>query len=539
MYIACICISTQAIAFARQEDKPRLVIGIVVDQMRYDYLLRYWDKFGENGFKKLINEGFLCSNTHYNYVPTYTGPGHASIFTGTSPAVNGIISNNIFDRATGRTFYCVHDESAQPVGTKDTLSRVSPRNMYSSTIGDQLHLAENFASKVIGIALKDRAAILPAGHSANAAYWFDGSTGKWVSSSYYMDELPKWARNFNDKKRPDALLAQQWNTLLPIGKYTESSADDNAWETPFAGEGKPVFPHDLPALKSGYNDYNLIKSTPFGNTLTREFAEAAIKNEQLGKDGITDMLTLSFSATDYVGHSFGPHAVETEDTYLRLDRDIAYFIEFLNRQVGNGNYLLFLTADHGISETPGFLQAHKMPGGYFNTSQMLSQLKAMLAENFGSDAVLQGYNDMQFYLNREILLKMGISENDVIRKIRQFVIKLKGVSSVVSVQELACAREGDAFYPLLRNGIHPTRSGDVIMLLQPGWISWYGSTGTTHGSPYPYDTHVPLIWFGDGIPHGRSSDAISITDIAPTVSHLLGISAPNGNTGRVIPFLIK
>ncbi len=525
--------------YAQEHIKPNLVIGIVVDQMRYDYLQRYWNKFGDEGFKKLVNNGYLCRNTHFNYVPTYTGPGHASIFTGTTPSVHGIISNMIFDRSSASVFYCVNDKNVHPVGTQDSSSMCSPANMYVATIGDQLRFESNYKSKVIGLSLKDRAAILPAGHSANAAYWFDGTTANWVSSTYYMNELPGWVTAFNNEKKVEAYLNKSWTTVLPIKKYTESSADDESWEYPFNGEISPVFPHNLPKLKALNGGFYLIKSTPYGNTLTREFAEAAITGEKLGKGEATDMLTVSFSATDYIGHSFGPNAVETEDTYIRLDKDLALFLEFLDKNIGAGNYLLFLTSDHGVCETPGYLQEHHMPGGYFNAVQMLDQIKAMLIEKFGTADVLLGYNDMQFYLNKELILKKGLDADYIEKQIIDILINIKGVAAAISVKELLSGHYSEGFSSLLQNGIHQKRSGDVVFLLQPGWIIGNGK-GTTHGSLYNYDSHVPLIWYGAGIDHGSTDLPVNITDITPTLSRLLNIpSYPDGCSGNQIPYLYK
>ncbi|MEO8088088.1 MAG: alkaline phosphatase family protein, partial [Bacteroidota bacterium] len=339
--------------------KPKLVVGIVVDQMRYDYLFRFKEKYSEGGFRRLMHDGFLFENANYNYVPTYTAPGHTCIYTGTTPSHNGIISNDWYDRELGKTIGCVWDSTMKPVGTTSISGKMSPKNLLCTTVTDELRAASNFKSKVIGIALKDRGAILPAGHSANAAYWHDPYSNNWVTSSYYMAQLPTWAQKFNERKMVDSMLSKPWNTLLPVDSYVESTADDTPYEGLFKGETKPVFPHNLPEIKK--DDEELIRKTPFGNTFTAMFAKAAIEGEQLGKGSNIDFLAISFSSTDYVGHMFGTNAIELEDTYIRLDRDLADLLSYLDNTVGKNNYLLFLTADHGAVANPIYNHDHNLP----------------------------------------------------------------------------------------------------------------------------------------------------------------------------------
>ncbi len=274
-------------------------MGIVVDQRRYDYLTRYWNKLGEGGFKKLVNEGFNCTNTHYNYIPTYTAPGHASIYTGTTPSVHGIISNDWFDRKKKANIYVTTDQMVKATGTNDYAGKMSPVNLLTTTFCDELKLASNLRSKVIGVALKDRSSILPAGRSADAAYWFESATGNFISSSWYMDSLPQWVRNFNNKKHAEKYKAQHWTTLLPIEKYVESTPDDTEYEDLFPGEERPVFPHRFD--NNATINYEFIRRTPFGSTLTKDFALAAMAEENLGKDEFTDVLAISFSSPDYEG----------------------------------------------------------------------------------------------------------------------------------------------------------------------------------------------------------------------------------------------
>ncbi|HSQ44280.1 MAG TPA: alkaline phosphatase family protein, partial [Ginsengibacter sp.] len=329
---------------------PKLIVGLVIDQMRWDYLYRYYNLYSENGFKRLINNGFSCENTFIPYVPTYTAPGHTCIYTGSVPAIHGIVANDWYDKTAGKNMYCTDDSIVSTVGTNSLEGKMSPRNLWVTTLGDELRLSNNFSSKVIGIAIKDRASILPAGHTANAAYWFDASVGKWITSSYYEKELPAWVIKENEKNLPDDYMSKDWNTLLPISRYTLSTGDDEDYEGNLPGEKTPAFPHKLSQITKG--KYEVFKYTPFASSYTFDMAKQAVKNEGLGKGNFADMLAISISSTDYMGHTFGPNSIEAEDSYLRLDRDIADFLRYLDAQLGKGNYLLFLTADHGVVNVP-------------------------------------------------------------------------------------------------------------------------------------------------------------------------------------------
>src|SRR5690242_6479202 len=306
---------------AQQISRPKLVVGIAVDQMRWDYLYRYYPRYQDGGFKRLLNEGFSCENTFINYLPSFTAVGHTTIFTGSVPAIDGITGNDWIDQLTGRSWYCTEDTTESTVGSSSKEGQMSPRNLLVSTITDELRLATNFQSKVIGVSLKDRASILPAGHTANGAFWFDDASGNFITSTYYMKQLPGWVNDFNKLNMPEKLTANEWNTLLPLSSYTQSSEDNVAWEGTFKNEKSPVFPHQISSLVK--QNKNTIRSTPFGNTLTLDFAKAAITGNDLGNGPVTDFLTINCASTDYVGHMYGPNSIEVEDVYLRLDRDLA------------------------------------------------------------------------------------------------------------------------------------------------------------------------------------------------------------------------
>ena len=386
-----------------QTQKPKLVVGLVIDQMRWDYLYRYSNLYGPDGFKRLLSQGFSCENTMIPYVPTYTAVGHTCVYTGSVPAITGIVGNNWFDKTTNRNVYCTDDSTVVSIGGTTNAGKMSPANLWTTTITDELRLSNNFKSKVIGIALKDRGAILPAGHSANAAYWYDEQVGKWISSSYYMQNLPTWVNQFNAKDLPSTYMSRDWNTILPMVKYDLSTADDKPYENTIKGEKTVVFPHKL-SLIGAADKYISFKTTPFANTYTFDFAKAAIENEALGRNTVTDFLAVSISSTDYIGHAFGPNSVEIEDTYLRLDKDIADFLTYLDKKLGAGNYLFFLTADHGVAHIPAFMKENKLPAGTFEDNDIAKQLNEVIETNFGIKKGVQAVLNYQVYLNDDLLL---------------------------------------------------------------------------------------------------------------------------------------
>jgi predicted AlkP superfamily pyrophosphatase or phosphodiesterase len=527
------------ISFA-QKQKPKLVVGIVVDQMRYDFLTRFWDRYGNDGFKKLVTEGYNCKNTNFNYMPTYTGPGHASIYTGTTPENHGIISNHWYNKVTKNSIYCTEDSSVRPLGGSHVHGQMSPTNMLGSTITDELKLATNKRGKVIGISIKDRGAILPAGHMADAAYWFEGEeTGSWISSTFYMEELPSWLKKINENKPADKHLNKPWNTLYPIETYKESLKDDNAYEELFIGETAPVFPHNLPALRGSNSNYSLIKSTPFGNTIVKDLALETIKNEELGEDKYTDFLTVSFSSPDYIGHRYGPMSVEIEDTYLRLDKDIAQIIDYLEKKFTKENILIFLTADHGAVNVPQYLIDNSVPAGYFDLASLRDVLRKHLINEYNTDSLIANISNYQVFLNKKKIAESNLKLEAVENSISPFLLTQKGIAQVVTGTSLRTTEFKDRFLGNTQRGYNQVRSGDVLFVLESGWIPSTSRTGTTHGSPYHYDTHVPLLWYGAGINKGETNAEIIIPDIAATIAALLEIQPPSACTGKPILELMK
>lgn len=515
--------------------KPKLVLGIMVDQMRYDYLYRYYSKYSEGGFKRLMNQGFNCRNNHYHYASTITGPGHAAVYTGSVPAVNGIIGNDWYDRFLGRTVYVAEDTTVTAVGTDvaGTEGKRSPVNMKTTTITDQLRLATHFKSKVIGIAAKDRGGILPAGHSANAAYWFDGKSGNWITSTYYMQDLPQWMKDFNAKKLPDYYKTQKWETLLPIAQYTESDEDNQEYENSMPGEKLPVFPHSITSNSA-------ILTSPFGNNMTKEMALAALKNEKMGQGAFTDFLCVSFSSPDYVGHATGTRSIEVEDTYLRLDRDIEEILNHLDATLGKGTYTVFLTADHAAADIPAFLNKNKLPGGVWMGAKEVNYLNGQMVEKYGAGKWILSTDNYQITMNRELMKKNKVEMNEVFKLVQEELLSMGSpVYQVVNFHDMANTVIPPFYKTLVENVYNPKRSGDFMVLLEPGWFHSGSKKGTTHGTMWQYDRHVPLLWYGWNIPVGETTKQTYIADIAATLAVLLKIQEPSGCIGTPIEPIFK
>lgn len=519
--------------------RPKLVVGLTVDQMRWDFLYRYYDRYQNNGFKRMLNEGFTCENTDIDYLPTVTASGHSTIYTGSVPALHGIAGNDFIMQATGKNMYCTEDNLVESVGTTAATGKMSPRNLLASTVTDELRLATNFRSKVIGIALKDRGSILPAGHSANAAYWFDDVSGNWVTSTWYMKELPAWVQQFNAQKLPQQYLQQDWNTLYPITTYLQSSADNTRYEGAFQGSKGPVFPIKTSELYKTQG-VGLIRSTPSGNTFTLDLAKAAIENEQLGQRDVTDFLAISLSAPDYIGHRFGPNAIEIEDMYLRLDQELAGFFSTLDKTLGKGNYTVFLTADHGASHNPNFLIDNKMPGGFWLASAQLKDLNTTLEAKYKVKNIVLTLNNYQVNLNNPVIAANKLDELAIRKDCVLFMEKQEGVAYAIDVRDVQRTSVPDELRDRMLKGNHPERSGVIQLFMKPGWYSGSpNATGTSHGTWSPVDTHIPLVWMGWGINQGRLNRPVNMSDIAPTLAALLRIQAPTGSIGKPIPEVIK
>jgi predicted AlkP superfamily pyrophosphatase or phosphodiesterase len=521
-------------AFAQPVKRPKLVVGIVVDQMRWDYLYRYYDRYeATGGFKRMLNEGFSCENTFINYIPSYTAIGHTTVFTGSVPALHGIAGNNWIDQATGKNVYCTDDSTVQGVGSNSSAGKMSPRNLLATTITDELRLATNFQSKVIGVSLKDRASILPAGHNPTGAFWFDDANGDFITSTWYMNELPKWVKDFNAKDEPGRLTATPWTTLYPLSTYKQSTADDVKWEGKFKGETTTAFPHDLKEVYK--TDKDVIRSSPYGNTLTLNFAKAAIEGNNLGGGAATDFLTINCASTDYVGHKYGPNSIEIEDVYLRLDKELGAFYKYLDQKLGKGNYLVFLTADHGAAHAINFMKEYKMPAEFLELKKITTSLNDALKAQFGAEKIVLSNTNYQINFNKKVIRDQKL-DYDAIKKVSlKFLKDVPELQFVIDVENIGAEPVPEVVKQMTINGYNNKRSGTIQLIPYPAWFEGgYGGTGTTHGTWNPHDTHIPLVWMGWGIKPGKSNREVYMTDIAPTVAALLRIQMPNAAIGKPI-----
>jgi Type I phosphodiesterase / nucleotide pyrophosphatase len=513
--------------------RPRLVVGIVVDQMRWDYLYRYYNRYSEGGFKRLLKQGFSCENAYINYLPSYTAVGHTCIYTGSVPSITGITGNDWTDQLTGAQVYCTEDSSVFSVGVHASGDgKMSPRNLLVSTITDELRMATNFQSRVVGVSLKDRAAILPAGHTANAAFWLDDSSGNFISSSYYMNKLPEEVDKFNHEKNINKYISADWSTLYPLETYVESDPDEASYEGKLPGETRSVFPHNI---KGAYGkNHGSFRTTPFGNSFTLDFAKTLIEAYKLGEESSTDFLTINCASTDYVGHVFGPNSVEVEDVYLRLDLDLAVFFSALDEKIGKGRYLVFLTADHGAAHAVGYSEKNRIPADFFSSNKILDNLNELIRQKYNiSKAILSGKN---YQINFD-LTKISASNVDfsaIKKTVTDYLEKQPGVNYAVDLDRIGEAPIPEPIRKMIINGYNVKRSGQVEVIFDPGWLESYAQTGTTHGAWNPYDTHIPLIFMGWDIHPGASAARVEMTDIAPTLATLLHIQAPNGNIGTPI-----
>jgi predicted AlkP superfamily pyrophosphatase or phosphodiesterase len=538
---------------AAPQARTRLVLLIVVDQFRYDYLERFGDLFAPNGIKRLMRDGASWTETNYDHMPTYTAPGHATLMTGAWPAETGIVANDWPDRDTGKSVSSVSDTTVTLFGGEEGEVASSPRRLMASTLGDELRLRTNDRSKVIGISVKDRSAILPAGRHANAAYWFSQRTGRMVSSNYYFNNLPAWATSFNDARPADKFYGARWERLLPESEYLKrAGADAPPWENIGNAPGDTnTFPHTITggAASPNSNFYGALDYTPFSNDLLLAFAKQAITNEKLGADDDVDLLTVSFSANDYVGHRYGPYSQEVMDITLRVDRSIAALLDFVQEQVGLQNTLVVFTADHGVAPIPEHANALGLPGGRVKSDDVLRAMKLGISARYNrkneqpdptADYVQkfgerEGFFNDNLYFNPVALKRDGVNNEEIERVACNAAMTVPGISRCFTRTQLeyGAISFGDAVARRVSHGFYPRRSGDVIVVHEP--FKYLGDTiPATHGSPYSYDTHVPLLMMGSGVAPGRYMQAATPADIAPTLASILGIQAPSNTVGRVL-----
>jgi predicted AlkP superfamily pyrophosphatase or phosphodiesterase len=544
------------------QKRPKLVLLIAVDQFRYDYLERFGDLFGPNGFRRLHRDGASWTQSNYDHMPTYTAPGHGTMMTGAYPAESGIIGNEWLDRASGKRVTSVSDESVKLLGGLPNDPASSPSRLMASTVGDELRLATNDRAKVIGISVKDRSAILPAGRHANAAYWFSWTSGTMVSSTYYFNQLPAWVTAFNAAKPAKQYFGAKWERLLPESEYVKRvGADNPSWENVTAAGDTNSFPHTITGGAKTFEDrnfYTALDYSPFTNDILLSFAQQAIVNEQLGQDDDTDVLTLSFSANDYVGHRFGPYSQEVMDVTLRTDRTIATLLDFVDARVGLANTLIAVTADHGVSPIPEHAAAMGLGGARVPFASVMGKIQAAISARYNpqgkspdptADYLLrfseagtsrEWFINNNIYFNYDALRRDGVNIEEISQVVVAAALTVPGIARCFSRSQLlrGATSVTDPIERRALHGFYPARSGDVVMVAEP--YKYIAETITaTHGSPYSYDTHVPTIIMGAGVTPGRYLEPASPADIAPTLSALLRITPPSNSTGRVLIEALK
>ncbi|MDY6799679.1 MAG: alkaline phosphatase family protein [Bacteroidota bacterium] len=520
------------------KNPPKLIVGITIEEMRYEMLLRYWDTFTNNGLKKIINEGAFCTQVHHNYLITQNAPGQASIVTGTYPSYHGIIADQWYDKLGKKEVGAGDEKKYNLMNGRISLGNFSPKNLLASTIGDELKLSLGDSSKVISIATNPVSSVISGGRLADYAFWFNDEDGKWITGNYYIDSLPEWVDDFHEKDFRNIYMKQTWSTLYSLEQnYQSSLPDDNPFEIGIRLY-RYTFPYDLNYLKNRSGNYKYLKYTTFGNTYTKDFAISTIIGENLGKDNFTDFLNVSFSASSYAGDLFGPRSVEIEDIFLRLDRDIKHFIDFLDNHLGLENVLIYITSDRGVSDVPEYLKYKKQNAGIFDPQKALLLLNSYLSILYGDGEWVDFYQSGQLYINQQMIDQSGVVLSEIQEQAAGFLVQYSGVAEAVPAMSMVTNQFTAGIKAKMQNSFHQKRSGDVMVNLEPGWIEKNGKA-TGSGSGYNYDTHVPLIWYGWEVKNSRIDQSIGITDIAPTIAWILQITSPNACVGSPIYQIIE
>lgn len=542
--IASIIIYSINLSFAQKTSKippkkPKLIIGIVIEQMKPEFIYRYWNKFGEDGFKRLFYQGTSFKYANYNYLLTQTAPGLTTIVTGCNPSQHGIISDEWVTRINNKKENCVNSKKYKQIGLKKEYDGATPKNILTSTIGDELK-ASNTKSKVFSVAFDKESSVLPAGHIANGAYWFNTNEGKFTTSNYYIKELPKWVNNFNDKNFQDIYIKKTWETILPIENYTESNKDSSIYE--YGIKHKITFPYNLLELsgntEKNITNYSILGETPYGNTLVHDFAISTILDEELGKDENTDFLNITFSTTKNIDEAFGNKSIELEDTYIRLDKDIAHLLDFVNEQVGKENVLIYLTSDHGVSENPEYMSSINIPGGRFKYNYSIALLRSYLNAIYGEAKWITTYIDKQIYLNHNLIEDSKINLSEIQTKIANFIVQYDAVANAIPATTLLQTSFNTGILSKMQNSYNQKRSGDIIINLMPGYIE-DKTYLVSSNSGYNYDTNVPLYFYGWKTNRKIINRRVGIEDIAPTISLILNIPFTNGTTGEPINEIVN
>jgi predicted AlkP superfamily pyrophosphatase or phosphodiesterase len=515
---------------------PKLVVLIVVDQFRYDYLERFEPFFGKDGFRRLLKEGAFFTNANYDYAQTYTAPGHACISAGSIPALNGIIGNAWVDPVTGQISQMASDSKTKVVTNNGVTEEAgsSPRLLIGTAFADQIRLANNFKSKVVAVSYKDRSAIFPGGKKPNGAYWFGARTGEFITSDYYTNQLPGWVKTFNTSNRPDKFFGAKWERSLPEEEYSVAQTGYVPVQKSVLGQG---FPYTVTGgdEKPGSRFYNAFQFTPFASDYLVSFAKAAVEGEGLGKDEYVDMLSISFSSPDLIGHSYGPDSQEIMDAYIRLDQTIADLLGYLNKQVGLSNVVIAVTADHGVCPVPEYMDSLGYEAARISGRAIEDAVKKALNDRFNDDKLVSAFVNDQFFFNRKRIADKNISSSEVARVAGEAALTVPGVIEYFTRNQIMEGRmPTSALARRITNGFHRERSGDIWIITKPFSFVTEGALPTTHGSPYHYDTHVPIIFFGARVKAGRVHVECSPSDIAPTLAAIIRVEPPATATGRAL-----
>lgn len=523
-------------------EKPKLVIGIIVEQLRYDQLEKMRNILSEHGIRKMINEGTYFKNASYDYLLTQAAPGLATISTGTDPSYHGMTSDNWYNPLSDQVIFCVQDPKSNPVGGSFETGLFSPVNLLSSTFADELEMATCGEAKVYGVGVKEMSSVITAGHSADGAYWYDNRTGTWMSSTYYIKTLPGWLMDLNAMMYPETYLNKIWTPLLDSSLYPGCQTDSSKFEKGF--NSQTWFPYDLKALcttgkmMNEKKDYSFLRETPFADDFTTDLALRLIEKENLGQDDVVDYLAITFSATDYIGHRFGPSSVEFADAIVRLDQNISRLIEVVNDKLGKKNVLVYFVSAHGVSEIPAILEANRIPSGYFKLNQSLQLLRSYLNAIYGQGDWIKGFHDNQIFLNRTLIEDADIVLEDIQRKIARFMVQFAGVANAVPCSAIEMNTFSDGLLKKMSNSFSPQRSGDVMITLNPGWVEKSDDVAR-HNSPYEYDSHVPLVWYGWTSNKAMVTRKVNIKDIAITLSDLCKVPLPNAANGAPLTELLR
>ncbi len=523
-----------------QATKPRLVVSIVIDQLRHDYLQRFADQFGEGGFKRFLNQGAVFANANYIHSPTVTACGHATVLSGATPALTGIIGNDWYDRELGKNVSSVSDDHKKfkTLGADETKRAAAPHKLLGTSLGDEMRLATNGQAKVIGMSFKDRSAILPVGKRPHGAYWFDDDKGNFISSTYYFPALPAWVAKFNQDQSPSRYFGKTWNRLLPAEAYARSTADDMPYER--KNKAGATFPYTITPIEADKDKktYDIFETSPFANEHLLAFAKAAIENEALGADEVADLLSISFSANDLVGHAYGPYSQEVQDMTLRTDRALADLFSYLDQRIGLANVIITLTADHGVAPVPEHVMEFGY-GGRLVAKEVSAAATNALNAKYGEAAWVKALTSGNLYLDLALIAERKLNLAEVEATAAAAIAAMPGIHAAFTHTQLAHGDVPTTYVArAVTQGFYAPRNGNVIIVAQPFFMFGEGSN-TTHGSPYSYDTHVPVLFLGANVIPGTYHVASSPADIAPTLAAILHLQAPSNSVGRVLQEALK